>query len=140
LKTIAAVLAVAAVTASSSYSAGQTASQGQVNHLSKQVAALSTRVSQLEKKSTAILEWIGACFNTWTPLTVYGDSTQGYVYLGQDGQTFTTEALDLTNSGDTPNFYVPAATSDCSLSLRRDLAAFLPLASHHRLSLDGAPT
>ena len=126
MKTIAAVLAVAAVTASGSYSADeQYASQRQVTGLGTQVAALTKRVTKLEKANSLILSWVGTCFNTWTPLTAYGDSTQGYEYLGQDGQTFTTEALDLTNSGDTPTFFVPTASSDCSLNLRRDLAGDL---------------
>jgi hypothetical protein len=139
MKSIAAVLAVTAVTATGSYSADQSRSSGGVNNLRRQVAGLTKRVGQLEKSNTALVGWIGACFNTWTPLTAYGDSTQGYEYLGQDGQVFTTEALDLTNTGDTPSFFVPSAPSDCSLGLRRILAAVAPTRSNHRLPVPDGP-
>ena len=105
------------------------AGAGQQAVTPKQFAALSKRVVALEKSNKVVLGYVGACFNRRAPVSDYGPSdTEGYLYGLPDKTIITTSALDITNSGDTPNFYVPAPTADCSLNLTR----FRALAGHVR--------
>ena len=118
MKTVIAVLATAAITASGGYAAGDHwASQQQVNDLSQ-------RVTKLEKANKAILLYVGTCFETWAPVTQYGGGDAGgYAYYPPEGDPFTTSALDVTQEGDTVGFYVPAPAADCSLNTARLLGS-----------------
>jgi len=116
MKTVAAVLVTAAITAGGGYAAGDRwATQQQVNDLSQ-------RVTKLEKANRALLIYVGTCFVAWAPVSRYGDTTQGYGYYPAAGDPFTTSALDITQDGDTAGFYVPASSADCSLTTARLLA------------------
>jgi hypothetical protein len=113
------------------------AGAGQQAVTPKQFAALSKRVVALEKSNKVVLGYVGVCFNKWAPVSLYGPGdTEGYLYGLPDKSIITTSALDITNTGETPNFYVPAPTADCSLNLAR----FRALAGHaHNSTLDLSP-
>jgi hypothetical protein len=103
------------------------AGAGQQAVTPKQFAALTKRVTALEKSNKVVLAYVGACFNKWAPVTDYGPGNgEGYLYGLPDKTVVTTSALDITNSGETPNFYVPAPTADCSLNLARFRALAVP--------------
>jgi hypothetical protein len=92
----------------------------------KQFAALSKRVATLEKTDKVVLAYVGTCFNHWTPINRYGPGgDEGYVYVFPDKTVQAESALDITNTGDTANFYVPSPATDCSLNVAkfRSLAA-----------------
>ena len=92
----------------------------------KQFAALSKRVTALEKTNKIIIGYVGACFNHWAPVSRYGPGgNEGYVYLFPDTTTQPESALDINHSGDTADFFVPSPTTDCSLNVSqfRSLAA-----------------
>jgi hypothetical protein len=100
--------------------AGTFASAGQQAVTPGQFAALKKRVASLEKSNKVVLAYVGACFNKWAPITDYGAvDGEGYVYTFADGTSRLESAVDVTNTGDQPNFFVPAAPSDCSLNLPR---------------------
>jgi hypothetical protein len=107
------------------------ANAGQQSVTPAQFIALSKRVAKLEKANKAELTYIAACFNKWQPVSDYGPGDkEGYLYSFPDGTVVPTSALDLTNTGDTPNFFVPSPASDCSLNVAR----FRALAGHGRTS------
>ena len=86
----------------------------------KQFAALSKRVTALEKTNKTILAYVGTCFNHWASVSRYGPGgNEGYVYVLPDNSVHPTSALDITESGDTADFFVPSPTADCSLNIAR---------------------
>jgi hypothetical protein len=86
----------------------------------KQFAALSKRVTTLEKTDRTFLAYVGACFNHWAPVSRYGPGgNEGYVYVFPDNSLQPVSALDINHSGDTADFYVPSPTADCSLNLAK---------------------
>ena len=92
----------------------------------KQFAALSKRVTALEKTNKIIIGYVGACFNHWAPVSRYGPGgNEGYVCVFPDTTTQPESALDINHSGDTADFFVPSPTTDCSLNVSqfRSLAA-----------------
>ena len=92
----------------------------------KQFAALSKRVTALEKTNKIIIGYVGQCFNHWAPVSRYGPGgNEGYVYMFPDTTTQPESALDINHSGDTADFFVPSPTTDCSLNVSqfRSLAA-----------------
>ncbi len=92
----------------------------------KQFAALSKRVTTLEKTNKTILAYVGVCFNHWAPVSRYGPGgNEGYVYVLPDSSVQPVSALDINHSGDTADFFVPSPTTDCSLNVAqfRSLAA-----------------
>jgi hypothetical protein len=112
------------------------AGAGQQAVTPKQFAALTKRVTALEKANKVVLAYVGQCFNKWAPVTDYGPGgEEGYLYGLPDKTIITTSALDITNTGETPNFYVPAPTGDCSLNLTRFRALAGPTHQTRKLNL-----
>jgi hypothetical protein len=96
------------------------ADAGQQAITPKQFAALSKRVAAVEKSNKAVQGYVANCFNKWVAVSVYGPGgPEGYLYGLADKTVITTSALDITNTGDTPSFFVPAPAADCSLNLTR---------------------
>src|SRR5437868_15135716 len=103
MKTVAAVLVTAAITAGGGYAAGDRwATEQQVNDLRQ-------RVTKLEKANRALLICVGTCVVAWAPVSRYGDTTQGYGYYPAAGDLFTTWACDITQDGDPAGLYVPGS-------------------------------
>jgi hypothetical protein len=118
MKTVAAVLVVAAITAGGSWAGGaHFASSAQVKSLGSRVTALEKKTASLQKGESALLEYVGGCFASWAPITRYGDpnGSAGYVYQNTGGSAFLTTGLDVTGQNSTPSFFVPAPSSDCSV-------------------------
>ena len=117
MKTLAAVLVTAAITAGGGYAAGDHWATRQ------QVDDLSGRLTKVEKVNKALLAYVNTCFVDWAPISQYGSSDGGYGYYPGDSDPFTTSALDITQDGDTVGFYAPASSVDCSLQTARLLGA-----------------
>jgi hypothetical protein len=105
MKTIVAVAITALICTASGFATGVAVTPGQFN-------ALKKRVASLEKTDRVEIGFIGACFNRWTGFTSYG----GYVAQDSNGQSILTSATDITEEGDTPQFWLPTAATDCSLN------------------------
>jgi hypothetical protein len=111
MKTVLAVLAVAAITGSAGFAAGESVTPAQFR-------ALSKRVTKVEKVDNTLVQYVGVCLGTFVPLTVYGGGSggDGYVYQPPAGApTFLVSAVDVTGQGDTASFYVPGSQQDCTL-------------------------
>jgi len=103
---------------------------------------LKARVTKLEKATGALVSYTVNCLFKYVGVARYGTPPNGgYVYdtdnNAANGQGLTT-ALDVTDTGETPSFYVPATTNTGCLSsgaLRRELGIRRPgLMSSHGLT------
>jgi hypothetical protein len=92
-----------------------------------QFKALQKRVAKLEKTTGALATYTASCLFSWQAVTQYGDPPNtGYVYHDTTGD-FLTTALDGTESGQTPDGYIPftktAACATPASSVRAALRA-----------------
>jgi hypothetical protein len=80
-----------------------------------QLNALKKRVTKLEKITGALATYTASCLLSWQGITQYGKATgEGYVYQTPSGQGLTT-AVDYTESGQTPEGWVPFThTQQCT--------------------------
>jgi hypothetical protein len=121
-------LVVTAALAVALYAA--TAQSGQQAVTPKQFKALSAKVTKIRKDLDATLVVLTSCvMGTAIPVSRYS----GYVAADQNNQAFLTTALDVTETGDTPNGYALLVSSEAacielinSSSLRK-LSAFEPM-------------
>lgn len=117
MKVIAAVLVSTAVLAGGAWAADTQATAGpttaQFNALKAEVTALKKANNTLTLATAALINFDKECLNTWKGVKEYG----GYSVVFTDNSTGTTTALDLSATTDTPDFYMPFASSDCSNKL-----------------------
>jgi hypothetical protein len=107
-----------------------TAQSGQEAVSPAQFRALSAKVTKIRKDLDATIGVMATCvMGTAIPITRYS----GYVSVDQSNQTFSTTALDLTDTGDTPNGFALLVSGDQACvnlingsSLKR-LTAFKPI-------------
>jgi hypothetical protein len=83
-----------------------------------QLKALAKRVTKLEKEMNNV-NALGACITkAFAPISVYGvPPGEGYVY-SQNGTTFPTTAVDITNEGDSPDAILVTMNPSCISSSR----------------------
>jgi hypothetical protein len=114
MKAIAAVLVSSVVLAGSAWAADTHSfagpSKAQFNALKAQVAALKKKNDTLTLATVALINFDKQCLDRWKGVKDYG----GYSSVFTDGTTGTSSALDLAATGDTPDFYMPFASSDCT--------------------------
>jgi hypothetical protein len=100
-----------------------TAPAGQQAVTPAQFAALTKRVSTLEKnlkKTTSTLNAVAGCVVvTAIPVTRY----DGYVAQDSAGQALTTPALDITATGETAQFWVLTTSPSCATAINSKLPA-----------------
>ena len=116
------------VAAGFAHSARTTSATSRAAVTPAQFNALKTRVAKLEKATGALTSYTVNCLFKYVGVARYGTPPNGgYVYDTDNnpanGQALTT-ALDVTDTGETPSFYVPATTNTQCLSsgtLRLDL-------------------
>jgi hypothetical protein len=82
-------------------------SRAEFNALKKQVAALKLKEATVE-----------ACFNGAAPVIRY----DGYESRATDGSTFITTALDIAETGDTPQMYLLDVGQTCASAISAKLA------------------
>jgi hypothetical protein len=107
-----------------------TAQSGQEAVSPAQFRALSAKVTKIRSDLNATIGVMATCvMGTAIPVTRYS----GYVSVDSSNQTFSTTALDITDTGDTPNGFVLLINGDQACvnlvngsSLKR-LTAFKPL-------------
>ena len=98
----------------------------------KQYNALVKRVTKMEKTVDALGVVTTQCLlHETAPVSVYGTASEGYVYSKPDGSLQVVTALDVTETGQTPHYYLLGSTR----SARR---CWLVIVLSHRLHI-GSP-
>lgn len=75
--------------------------------------ALKKKVAQLQKDDTAIQAVLGGCLTRAAPVAEYS----GYQAKAADGSIIETTALDLVDTGDTPQVYLLDVGQACASAL-----------------------
>jgi hypothetical protein len=111
-----------------------TAPAGQQAVTPGQFAALTRRVSTLEKdlkKTKATLNTVVACtLVKAVPVSEYGGTTAGYLYKQPDGTQGIVTALDLTDTGDTADYWVLTTSQACVTAINGKGAPVASRSSH----------
>ena len=114
MKVIAAVFVTSIVLAGGAWAAGTHSFAGpttaQFNALKAQLAALQKKNTTLTRATAAVIIFDKQCLDSWKGVKDYG----GFSAVFTDKSTGTTTALDWVSNGDTPDDYLPVATSDCT--------------------------
>ena len=80
-----------------------TAGGGQQAVTPGQFAALSKKVTTLQKQVKTLNSLIGSClFVQAVPVASFGTDTEGYAYVRSDGSVIITSALDIVGQNETP--------------------------------------
>ena len=92
-----------------------TAGGGQQAVTPGQFAALSKKVTKLQKDVKALNSVIGDClFVQAVPVASFGTDTEGYVYHRSDGTDVITTALDIVTANETPQAWLVGTTTQCA--------------------------
>jgi hypothetical protein len=96
-----------------------------------QFAALSKRVTKLERSNRDLVGYVGGCLLDWQAITEYGDGENyGYVYDDDNNPSngqMLVSALDFTDTGDQASGYVPLTTHTGCIGSAARLARTLNL-------------
>ena len=92
-----------------------TAGGGQQAVTPGQFAALSKKVTKLQKDVKALNSVIGDClFVQAVPVASFGTDTEGYVYHRSDGTDVITTALDIVTANETPQAWLVGTNMQCA--------------------------
>jgi hypothetical protein len=92
-----------------------TAGGGQQAVTPGQFAALSKKVTKLQKDVKALNSVIGDClFVQAVPVASFGTTTEGYLYGRSDGSVVVTSALDIVSQNETPQAWLVGTTTQCA--------------------------
>ena len=95
-----------------------TAGGGQQAVTPGQFAALSKKVTTLQKQVKTLNSLIGSClFVQAVPVASFGTDTEGYAYVRADGSVIITSALDIVGQNETPQAWFVGTTTDCANSM-----------------------
>jgi len=92
-----------------------TAGGGQQAVTPGQFAALSKKVTKLQKDVKALNSVIGDClFVQAVSVASFGTDTEGYAYVRADGSVIITSALDTVGPNETPAFWLVGTNTQCA--------------------------
>ena len=95
-----------------------TAGGGQQAVTPGQFAALSKKVTGLQKQVKTLNSVVGSClFVQAVPVASFGTDTEGYVYARSDGSLVITSALDIVGQNETPQAWFVGTSTDCANSM-----------------------
>lgn len=122
-----ALLALAAVAGAVIYATAAPASQ-QAGPSRAEFNALKARVAKVEKNTNTVLAVIGGCLKKGVPVSRYN----GYVAVDStNNQQFQTTALDIEDSGQTPQAYLLDIGQTCASAIARTLGTKLTVVHLH---------
>ena len=92
-----------------------TAGGGQQAVTPGQFAALSKKVTKLQKDVKGLNSVIGDClFVQAVPVASFGTASEGYVYARADGSVIITSALDIVSANETPQAWLVGTNTQCA--------------------------
>jgi len=95
-----------------------TAGGGQQAVTPRQFAALSKKVTGLQKQVKTLNSVIATClFVQAAPVASFGGGTEGYVYRQSNGTEFLSSALDFVGESETPTAWLVGTTPDCATAM-----------------------
>jgi hypothetical protein len=121
-----ALLALAAVAGAIIYATAAPASQ-QAGPSRAEFTALKARVAKVEKNTTTIATLLAGCLQKGVPVSRY----DGYVAVDNANNPITTTALDVEDSGQTPQAYLLDIGQTCSSAIARALGTKLTVVHLH---------